>query len=707
MTGHFFTEVVCLECGHSQAAAAAAAACPACGSGWLDARYDYAAVAPIWAGGLGQRPDTLWRYAELLPVRCTHPEISLGEGGTPLNRLYGLENACQHHPIYVKDERSQPTHSFKDRQAVVAVMALRQQGITECVLASTGNAAVAYAAACARAGIKLWLFLTSLVTPDKMREAALYGCEIVKVSGTYDETKQVAAEFARRRGLHFDRGARSIPGKESLKTLAYEIAGQLGHAAAPDVIGHYAAPDWYIQAVSGGIGPLGVWKGFQELYTMGLIDRLPKLAIVQAEGCSPMVQAFQRGERHATPVKPQTLITVLATGDPGFAYSLLYDAVRSHGGTMRAVSDGATFRAMRGLARRAGLSVEPAAAVAFAGLEELLQDGTIAPGATVVVNASGHTFTAESHTLGDQYDRYVHELTVNSASPNGPRLEEGLGAALQHLNERVTTIVVVDDNPHDRRLIRRLLHSYRRYRVYEARDGLEALRVIQDYSPDLVVTDLMMPEMDGFGLLAALKSDPHTAALPVIVVSAKTLTVADRKRLEQRATSVWQKGDMNTQRLIEHVVDTLGEEHETLEVVRQTQERAALLVPPAEESTYSHTIVVIDDNPYDLRLARRILQSESRYSVIEASSGRDGLKAIYSYHPDLVVLDLNLPDVDGFSIVETLQQDSDLRDIPVVLYTAHELTAAERDRVQSIRQVVQKAGLSKDHFLDVIRDQLE
>ncbi|OYT68950.1 MAG: threonine synthase, partial [Chloracidobacterium sp. CP2_5A] len=186
---------------------------------------------------------TLWRYAELLPVEPPVSDAQFNEGGTPLIRLTQYEQLYEHPHIYVKDERRNPTGSFKDRQAALTVTALQRMGIKEVVLASTGNAAVAYAAYCARAGIKLWLFLTSLVLAEKMREAALYGAEIVKVSGSYDETKVVAAEFAKRRGIQLDRGARGIPGKESMKTLAFETAEQLGLTFDG---GGWRCPDWYI-----------------------------------------------------------------------------------------------------------------------------------------------------------------------------------------------------------------------------------------------------------------------------------------------------------------------------------------------------------------------------------------------------------------------------------------------------------------------------
>ncbi len=687
----YFTHVVCLECGHEFAADLMAAACPRCHSGWLDARYDYAAVADVWRNGLRARDGSLWRYNELLPIRTPDPEISLHEGYTPLIRLYQYERIYNHPHLYIKDERQGPTSSFKDRQAAMAVTAMKQAGITECVLASTGNAAAAYAAYCARAGIKLWLFLTSLVPQEKMREAALYGAEVVRVSGTYDETKHVAAEFAKRRGIHLDRGAKAIPGKESMKTLGFEIAEQLGLAF--DGRGWHA-PDWYIQAVSGGIGPLGVWKAFQELYAMGLIDHLPKLGVVQASGCAPMVTAFQAQQAKATPVVPKTLITVLATGDPGFSYDLLYAAVQQTGGTMLAVDDGDTFAAMRHIASKAGLSVEPATAVAFAGLEKMLINGTIQPGETVVVNCSGHTFPAESHVLGDQY-----LLNLDVADDTTGKIE-GLSAALGQLDEQVTTIVVVDDNPNDRRLIRRLLRAYKNYRVFEAKDGADALRLIHEQKPDLIVTDLTMPEMDGFSLLEHLKANPVTASIPVVVVSAKSINSEDRDILNQFSESVWTKGNYETRELVDHIVTALGDT--PLEITRRRPNEITV-----DTKIAPRTAVIIDDVEADRRLVRRYLVSSGEFSVSEANCGRDGLKLIYEQKPDLVVLDLTLPDMDGLSLLQTMQREESLKHIPVIIYSSRMLREEECQQFGvTVDKLIEKSTVNREIFMESIRELL-
>ena len=708
MTSHL-THILCLDCGEKVSSNNLLVdACSNCGSAWLDAQYNYDEIAPLWKEGIKQAEPSLWRYQELLPVELSLPEIPMGEGYTPLYRLMQYERTYGHKgKLYIKDERVQPTNSFKDRQASLSVMAMAQAGIKECVLASTGNAAVAYAAYCARAGIKLWLFYPSLVPAEKMRETALYGCEIIKVSGTYDETKKVAAEFARRNNIRFDKGAKSIPGKESMKTMAYEIAEQLGLIAHPDG-GKWQAPDWYIQAVSGGIGPIGVWKGFSELRKMGLIDKMPKLAIVQAAGCAPMVNAFHANKEIAEAVVPETLIHVLATGDPGKAYQILREACLSNGGTMVAVQDSEAFAGMRYLAANGGISVEPATAVAFAGLTKMLENGTIKNDETVVVNCSGHTFPVESYILGSQFDRRIVQLEAQAATVP---LQDGLGAALHTVDEKVKTIVVVDDNSGDRRLIQRILQSYKRYRIYEAENGKKALSLVKKHNPDLVISDLMMPEMDGFTLLERLKQDPETSQIPVMVLTAKTLTPYDRKKLDEYTQSVWQKTGFEPRALAKEIVATVSQQ--PLGIIQQKPEGDSKLPDTAslvatEDSEVLPTIVVIDDNPLDLRLARRFITSgERKFNLVEASTGRDGLKAIHQHHPDLIILDMSLPDISGINIIETLQQDETLCDIPIIIYSAKDLSQEERNSFQShIRQIVSKAGIGRQQFLDIIESEM-
>ncbi|NBD35194.1 MAG: pyridoxal-phosphate dependent enzyme, partial [Chloroflexi bacterium] len=179
-----FSGVRCLSCGHVMAPDPYTLSCEACGGIWLSALYEVTKLPPDWKTLLKERPYTLWRYRELLPFGDDFKIVTMGEGWTPLSRAEGLEREAGHVGIWIKDERQHATGSFKDRQATVAVSALRDQGIDEIVLASTGNAAAAYAAYCARAGMKLWVFVTSSVPAEKMRELALYGAEVIKNTGT-------------------------------------------------------------------------------------------------------------------------------------------------------------------------------------------------------------------------------------------------------------------------------------------------------------------------------------------------------------------------------------------------------------------------------------------------------------------------------------------------------------------------------------------
>ena len=556
--GSFYVE--CIDCGEQTTYSPSSKTCPRCKSEWLQAQYDFDNLGHRLPEILAGRPFDLWRYRELLPIFDHNIELSLGEGGTPLIRAAALGLMLGLPNIYIKDERQGPTASFKDRQAALGVAALKEAGVTEMVLASTGNVAISYSAYAARAGIKLWAFLTSLVPAEKMREVAIYGTQVIKVAGSYDQTKQVAAEFARQRGLYLERGSRSIPSVEGMKTIAYESAEQLtwlratgsqpgktsqgGSTPSP-----LQAPDWYFQAVSGGLGPLGVLKGFTELYRMGLTGRIPAIAGIQTEGCAPMAHAWKQGLDVAEPVQsPRTHIATLSTGDPGRTYSLVRKGMQISGGCFESVTDEETFRTLHILAKLEGVSVEPAAAVAFAGLIKLARQGKINPDEVVVVNCSGHTVPVERIILGERWARDV------VLPHHAPIPEEGLLAALDHVtSDRYPRIAIVDDNEDARRLIRRILQAQGNYSLFEAASGRQAIELARKEHPDLIILDLMMPEIDGFAVLDALKANPKTAPIPVIVVTAKELSSAEKNRLKGQIHSLMQKGEFMNDELMDEV----------------------------------------------------------------------------------------------------------------------------------------------------------
>jgi len=545
--------IICRACGAQRPFTQPLAACPECGGGWLDAVYEYGRYHHTqgedthrWPLALNQYGASLWRYRDLLPLLHDQNIVTFGEGRTPLLRAHNLGLMLGHPHIYIKDERQGPTGSFKDRQAAIAISALKEAGITEAVVASTGNVAIAYSAYCARAGIKLWVFVPSSVPVEKMREMSLYGSEVIKVTGTYDQTKEIAAQFAASKNIFLDRGIKGIAAKEAMKTLAFEVAEQLGAMIAgkdPLLLNGsdhpWRAPDWYVQAVSGGLGPVGVMKGFAELHKLGLIDTMPKLANVQPSGCAPMVHAFREGCGTAVNVDdPMTDIITLATGKPGEAYEVLYELTKRHGGTFEAVTDTEAFQALRVLAEMDGISVEPATAVAFAGLFKLIRQGEIQPHEIVVINCSGHTFPVEKQIVGEHFTRDMN--VTEEASRHGR--SEGLLTALEELDSRVQRIAIIEDNADSARLIRRILQAQGEFLIDEAHDGKTGLALIQQTLPNLVILDLMMPEMDGFDIVEIMKHDRNLSHIPIIVITAKELTAVERERLNGKIKGLLQKG---------------------------------------------------------------------------------------------------------------------------------------------------------------------
>jgi threonine synthase len=542
----------CIDCGHTTAYHPSDIYCPNCKSQWREALYPYEEIARIFPQNIAKRKFDLWRYSELLPIYNPIAALKMGEGGTPLIQAVnlGLMLGCPN--IFIKDERQGPTTSFKDRQAAVTIAALKEAGITEMVAASTGNVAISYSAYAARAGIKLWAFVTSLVPELKMREIALYGSQVLKVTGTYDQVKQIAAEFADQRGLYLDRGARTITSIEGMKTIAYEIAEQLTEELGPpeDSDALWRTPTWYVQSISGGLGLIGVSKGFREMVQMGLTRAVPANAAIQVEGCAPMVHAWRQNQEEAEAVtSPKTHIETLATGTPGRAYPILRKIFQEDRGLFESVTDEEAYRAMHILAKMEGVSAEPAAAVAFAGVFKLLRAGIIQPTDVVVINCTGHTMPAEPLVLGSGWARNI----VFPQEEEKPQ-EEGLLAALSRVApDRFPRILIADDAADARRLVRRILQSQGEYTFFEAINGRETLDLIDKEHPDLLILDLMMPEMDGFAVLDHLKNNPETAEIPVIVSTAKELTPDEKNRLQGQIRALMQKGGFMSDELLEEV----------------------------------------------------------------------------------------------------------------------------------------------------------
>jgi threonine synthase len=374
------THLACSACGAQTDADVLATTCPACGKVLL-ARYDLELAAEtMTAAAVAARPWNAWRYAELLPVAEERHRITLGEGGTPLlpaPRL-GARHGLRH--LLVKDEGRNPTGSFKARGLCVAVSRALELGAPAIALPSAGNAASAAAAYAARAGLPAHVIMPADAPPVTIAECRAYGARVALVDGFISDAGRLVRAASEALGW-FDVSTLKEPYRaEGKKTMGIELAEQLG----------WRLPDAIIYPTGGGTGIVGMWKAFEELEAMGLIgpDR-PKMIVVQAEGCAPIVRAFETGADHAEPwAAPVTAAAGLRVPSAIGDY-LILDAVRRTGGTAVAVGEEQLLAGMRGLAADEGLFVSPEVGAAVAALPLLVAGGTLAPDDEVVLFATG------------------------------------------------------------------------------------------------------------------------------------------------------------------------------------------------------------------------------------------------------------------------------------------------------------------------------
>jgi threonine synthase len=363
--------------------------CPECDGPWL---IDYHLPRPdpsARTGGIPQIPGLpgLFRYLPLLPVRDPRAIVSLGEGGTPLLRAARLGARLGVESLTVKDESRNPTGSFKDRMLAVGIARARELSHHTVAVQSSGNVGAAAAAYAAAAGLSAKIFVPRTVPQGKLVQIAMYGADLVRIDHDsptliFDLLLQASQEL----GWYIvSTTARYNPFVlEGAKTIIYELAEQTD----------FALPDWLVAPVGGG-GNLGLlWRALIELRDLGLVQRLPRLAGVQAAGCAPFVAAVREGRsarQASTQAWPQidTVAGAIAD-DVVFDAHVALPGIRDSGGTAVGVPDQETLEMQRALAADEGLFVEPASAVALAGLRRLRQEGTIEEGASVCCLLTGN-----------------------------------------------------------------------------------------------------------------------------------------------------------------------------------------------------------------------------------------------------------------------------------------------------------------------------
>ena len=340
--------------------------------GPLEVAYTYDGLDPdetrrrIQAG-----PQTIWRYADFLPFAAP-PQPGLPVGLTPLQRAPRLAERLGLGEVWIKNDTANPTHSFKDRVVAVALAKARELGYDVVACASTGNLANAVAAHAAAAGLESYVFIPADLEEQKILATGVYGTRLVAVRGTYDDVNRLCTELSGERDWAFVNVNVRPYYAEGSKTLAFEIAEQLG----------FELPDRVVAPIASGSLFTKIARGFEEWLEVGLIEgELPAFNGAQAEGCSPVATAYDTGRDVCRPVKPDTIAKSLAIGNPADGpYAL--DLARRSGGGIDAVTDDEIREGIALLAETTGIFTETAGGVTTAVLRKLAERGAIGGGRT-------------------------------------------------------------------------------------------------------------------------------------------------------------------------------------------------------------------------------------------------------------------------------------------------------------------------------------
>ena len=380
-TTSYLTHLECSGCGKHYAVDQVQTYCPDCQQPLL-ARYDLnAARQELDPQELRTRPTGMWRWHELLPVFDYNNMVTLGEGDaallfTPrLGKKLGLSN------LYVKDESSNPTGSFKARGLAAAVSKAKEFGIDQVIIPTAGNAGGAMAAYAARGGMRACVFMPKDSPLANIEECRVTGAVIVLVDGLISDAARLADEKARAEGW-FDLSTFKEPYRvEGKKIMGYELA-EFFNWELPDVI---------VYPTGGGTGLVGMWKAFDELEQLGWLKnkRRPRMVAVQSSGCAPVVKAFEQGSlRCEFWDGAQTIASGLRV-PKSFADQMILSGIYESHGTAVAVSDEEILVAVQQIGQAEGIFAAPEGAATYAGLSHLVQAGWVKPDERVVLFNTG------------------------------------------------------------------------------------------------------------------------------------------------------------------------------------------------------------------------------------------------------------------------------------------------------------------------------
>jgi threonine synthase len=375
-------ELKCMKCGRTYNPSAVRYVCPTCGNdGILEVLYDYDRVRTvITRKRLENDPDlSMWRYLALLPIEERPPSLTLQIGWTPLyaSQRVGPQLGLDH--VWFKDDGRNPTASLKDRASAIAIAKAGELSEHIITAATTGNAGSSLAGLAANAGITAYIFAPASAPAGKIAQLRVFGSHLFLVNGNYDQAFDLCMEATERFGWYNRNTAFNPYMVEGKKTVALEIAEQL----------HFEAPDKVIIPVGDGCIISGVAKGFRDLMALGLIDHMPQLIAVQAEGCAPIVRAIISGEPVVYMENPKSCADSIVAGIPRNHFMAVRD-IRSSGGLAVTVSDDEIIDAIEFLGRSEGIFAEPAAAASVAALRKLADSGDLCRKDRVAVLITGN-----------------------------------------------------------------------------------------------------------------------------------------------------------------------------------------------------------------------------------------------------------------------------------------------------------------------------
>ncbi|MEE9595108.1 MAG: threonine synthase [Candidatus Hydrothermarchaeales archaeon] len=366
----------CIECGKTYSENEMVLTCE-CG-GLLEVRFNLGEIH-VERKTFEGRPSGVWRYKELLPVKDTSKVVTLEEGGTPLYKAGRLADELKVEQLYLKNEGANPTGSFKDRGMTVGVSKAIEFGFDTVGCASTGNTSASLSAYSGKAGLKCIVLLpVGKIAKGKLAQALLHGATVIGIRGNFDVALKLVVEASEKFGIYL---LNSInPWRlEGQKTEGFEIAQQL----------KWQVPDWVIVPMGNCGNISAIWKGFKEFHELGLIDSLPKMVGIQAEGAAPVATAFKKGTDVIYVEQPETIATAIRIGAPVNAPKAMR-ALKDSGGSADATSDDEILKAQKLLARSEGIGVEPASAASVAGLIKLMDEGIIDRSDRIVCVTTGH-----------------------------------------------------------------------------------------------------------------------------------------------------------------------------------------------------------------------------------------------------------------------------------------------------------------------------